>query len=647
MLLVLWRQEFFFLVVPAAGALLVRLRTRESLLLVVLTSGAVMGTCLFWLGVWALFPLLRGPSAVLWSIALVAGVAAAAWRWGRPVDLPPLTLPSRAEVIGLGLLVGLVALSILHTSTSLLEFSETMTFHVPTVASMERGNVPPINVQEPSYPLYYHYGQHVLAAALASFGRLRPPMALFVTNAWFGGLVVAYAYALGRKMIGVWAGFAAAILLFGAGTLNWITALPALTMEQVSFAKLMNPLGFPFSTGNISVGPLAWRVHGNSMAWAMCLALLVCDLFERAFRNRRFELAVGAGIALATLAPANETLYSSIATGIGLVSVLFWLRQRKIDWPQAALATLVLSIGLLLVFFTAGVIKTFLLKGSATHGASLMINWKNFGTVASFNFGGFFPPGPTGRVPIFSLRFLGDVGPLPFLLIPALVWWVLRSEWLAVHFAASALIALFFSTALTLTRYPENTCRLVNLCVVLSAIPIGLALATLPRTLKGKVARHVAVAAVGTLLLLCIVSWPLLHVGVMATATYGKKLFPPADGGHLYNLAAIDFLTENTKFDEGVLSIPYRSWAVLGSGQCAPTGSYVGGLEEFPRDSSKAVEAVDLDLFRKLGARYLYVESAGASDRQRHRIARLSAAGELQQIWVAPDQASVIYKLTN
>jgi hypothetical protein len=222
----------------------------------------------------------------------------------------------------------------------------------------------------------------------------------------------------------------------------------------------------------------------------------------------------------------------------------------------------------------------------------------------------------------------------------------LRSEWVAVHLSVSALVALFFSTALTLTRYPENTYRFVNLCVVLSTIPIGVALAAFPGAFKTKTARYVSGAAVGTLLLLCIVSWPLLHVGVVATAPHGKKLFPPADGGQLYNPAAIDFLTKNTKFNQGILSIPYRSWAVFGSGQCAPIGSYVGGREQFPRNSRKAVEAVDLDLFRKLGVRYLYVEPSGASDWQRQRIAELSAGAELRQVWVAPHQTSIIYELT-
>lgn len=142
------------------------------------------------------------------------------------------------------------------SSTPLVEFSETMIFHNPLVASMERGNVPPINFQEPPHVLYYHYGQHALAAALSSLGKLRAPMALFVTNAWFSALAVAYAYALARRMAGVGAGFAAAFLLLGAGTFNWLSALGALVTENVRFSELMNPLGLPFSTETSASVPL-------------------------------------------------------------------------------------------------------------------------------------------------------------------------------------------------------------------------------------------------------------------------------------------------------------------------------------------------------------------------------------------------------
>ena len=69
---------------------------------------------------------------------------------------------------------------------------------------------------------------------------------------------------------------------------------------------------------------------------------------------------------------------------------------------------------------------------------------------------------------------------MPYLLIPALVWSFIRSQWMAIQLSVSAMIALFLSSALTLTRYPENTYRFVSLGVTLSAIPVGVMLAAFP-----------------------------------------------------------------------------------------------------------------------------------------------------------------------
>lgn len=70
----------------------------------------------------------------------------------------------------------------------------------------------------------------------------------------------------------------------------------------------------------------------------------------------------------------------------------------------------------------------------------------------------------------------------------------------------------------------------------------------------------------------------------------------------------------------------------------------MGGSAKFPRDSSKAVETIDLELFRKLGARYLYVEPASADESQRQRIASLSASGELRQVWASSESHSAIFR---
>lgn len=71
----------------------------------------------------------------------------------------------------------------------------------------------------------------------------------------------------------------------------------------------------------------------------------------------------------------------------------------------------------------------------------------------------------------------------------------------------------------------------------------------------------------GGLVALCVANWPLLHVGVAATAAYGGNLLPPADGRHLYNTAAIDFLKERTDFKDGVSVFRIKA------GPCSAPGS--------------------------------------------------------------------------
>jgi hypothetical protein len=196
--------------------------------------------------------------------------------------------------------------------------------------------------------------------------------------------------------------------------------------------------------------------------------------------------------------------------------------------------------------------------------------------VASWNFGGYFPPSPDGRVSIVSIRFLQDVGPIPYLLVPTTVWLWRRFDGVLFHLSLSALFALFLSSAVTLTKYPENTSRFVNLCVVLGALPVGSALVAFA-TAGAQRDRALRAGAVVAAIALMIANWPLFHLGIMLS---NDRWYPPFDAGPRYNQAAIEFLTNATEFRDGILTIPYDCWDVLGAGQFVPVGSYVGDRGE-------------------------------------------------------------------
>jgi hypothetical protein len=306
-----------------------------------------------------------------------------------------------------------------------------------------------------------------------------------------------------------------------------------------------------------------------------------------------------------------------------------------------AAVTGVLGVGL--VFFTGGVLKTYFLERSATHGAHVVFEWSQLGSVASWNFGRWFPPPEAGRVPIFSLRFLQDVGPVPFLVLPALAWAALRRDSALLHLSFSALVALFLGSAMTLTKYPANTFRLVNLCVVVGAIPVGAALAALASRRALRPVRIASLVVVFASIAVLVSSWPLLHLGIAANAKH--VWYPARDGGPRYDRAAIDFLMKRTQYRDGVLSIPHDSWGVLGSGQFSPFGSFVGDRSEYQTKSGQAVGNVDRDLLRELGVRYLYVERRRAYSTQKKKLDEALAAGTMAILWQNGDGTNVLYEL--
>jgi hypothetical protein len=640
--------QALLLLVPVCGAVIVRHRTGESSGVLLATSGAALGTAIFWMIVWATMGKLSGLPSSLLAIAFLVSLAVLCATRKRAGEPPPAPIewPRTLESILFAIMFATVATSIFMTSTPLLDFSETMIFHVPLVASMQRGNVPPINMSEPPHALYYHYGQHTLAAALASFGKLHAHTALFASNAWYGAIATGYAYALARRFGGIASGFGGAVLFAGAGTLNWMTAY-RMSANLPDFFHMSTPLGWPFTTGNIAIGSFIWRVHGNSMAWAMCAAFLTVDLLDRAMRTKRFELAIAAGVALAVLAPANETLFAVIAAGTAAVPLKQWIIERKLTLKPLLLAAVTGVLGAGLVLFTGGVLKTFFLSGSATHGASIVFDWSQFGTVASWNFGGFFPPGPDHRVPIFSQRFLQDVGPVPFLLFPAYVWICARSkksDGALVHVGASAIIALFLGSAMTLTKYPENTFRLVNLCVVLGAVPAGAAFVAAPGQGGPRVLRAITTTVTLLVIAFLVSSWPLIHLGIRANQPTARW-YPPRDGGDRVDRDATDALMRRSSYRDGVLSIPYDSWGVLSSGQFSPFGSFVGDRDEYRKKSKEAVAELDLDLCAELSVRYLYVDRRKAKTEQVRRVDQLLRTEKLSVFWQSADGKTAIYEI--
>lgn len=165
------RGSLLVLLLPFAGAAMFHGWFGSASAVYLFAAGTVAAFAAYWLGLWALLRVAEPSMASLVAAALVV-VPSEFFAARRHTKLSDILGRSGASWWWACVIFGLVFASIYVSSTPLVEFSETRIFHVPLVASMSRGNVPPINLSEPPNPLYYHYGQHVFAATLHTLSGL-------------------------------------------------------------------------------------------------------------------------------------------------------------------------------------------------------------------------------------------------------------------------------------------------------------------------------------------------------------------------------------------------------------------------------------------------------------------------------------------
>ncbi len=614
-----------------------RVWLRETRPLVTYVGGSVAGLAAFWLclRVFALFALMLPFNRAAWLsyfVVTVLGLAAAT-RWRAAAtginEDHPFTL------VALLAFASFFALSVYAASGALFSFDETMTHHLPLVASMQRGNFPPMDLREPPHPLEYHWGQHLLAAGVSQITGLAPWQTLFGMNALLAGFTFLLAYALARREVSAFAAACGAVLLVAGGTLNWLSAW----RYDAPFSTLMNPLGQPFTTGNTIMGGFFWRLHTNSTTWPTCLLLLATDTLWRGVRERAqsaFAPAFAiAALLLALVAPGSETMLCAGLAG-WLIAYACTMAKREAIERQAVIRFALAGLAAaLLAPLMGGTLASFFATGSASHQARIALNLAHFGAVPSWNAAQWFADPPW--LPLWSWRFLQDAGPVPFLLLPALILALRQAKPQLMTITCVALTALIAATTLTLTQYPANMFRLVNHAVVLGALPVAAIFAALCE--RHRFTRWLAVMV----LLLLISAWPLSFAGLYQRQ--GNRFPWPnrAAARAALDESAIAWLRANTDFRDGLLPLPLDRWDVLAAGQAHPLGSFVGGRSEYHARAQHAAEQLDAASLAAAGIRYVYAIRANLPEATRTRLDEAVREGGLKLQWQSPAGDRAIY----
>lgn len=627
--------------IPLSGFTVMRAWLGEAKAISAIAGGAVLGLGMFWLALRVLASFIPFESAAWFAFAAVVVCGGLSF-----LNLLRRETPRAMERTGrlarLGLLAFAIifAVSVYAASASLFRAEETMTIHLPLVASIQRGNFPPVDLREPNHPFEYHWGQHLLAAGIAQIAGVQSWLALFFSNALLAGLAFLLAYSIARREVGRFGAAIAGVMATVGGTLNWLSA-SQFTNSARDFAELMNPLGYPFTTGNVIVGGFFWRLHANSSTWPFCLLLLGIELLWRGARDTRPLLfLIPAALLLAMVAPSSETMFCVGIAGVLAGVALARLGRTALSWRRVSLLVLVAVAAIALAPFMGGVLRSFLQTGSASHQAKILVNTQHFGSVRSLDFVPFFRDSPW--LPIFSWRFLQDAGPVPWLLVPVLSLAAWRSAWRMSCLALVALAGLVAATTFTLTQIPHDTFRLVNHATVIGAIPVGAFLGELVTNVRVNRVRLLFVGLLTTVVATLVTAWPLSHLGI--NRVRDRFAWPTQlEFATVYDERAIGWLQTRTNFQDGIVTIPLERWNILGSGQTTPTGSKHSGGPEYRGKAQAAVSRFDLRALSALGVKYLYVAGDGVPLELRAQIDTAADNGTLE--FQLKGSSGVIYSL--
>jgi hypothetical protein len=516
--------------------------------------------------------------------------------------------------------------------------------HLPLVAVMARGDIPPHFYLDPKLHFAYHYGLHILAAAFVNVGGLFPWSAWDLSRGAAYGLAAVLAWAWMRRMtgsrLGAWVG---AVLVSVAGGTRWLLlALPPAWLDRMAAALQLQPTAllagstfsqamrgslafqgggptpFPFAFTNTNFAPLNYQL-GSSGALSNATILVLLLLAG----SRRLNLGSSAlfGVLLGGLALSAEHAFVPLCIGLSVVSLVPG-RQKPVVGTSSALPRhlwVILLVGILLALVQGGYITQaasvfFNVCLTALASVGLPIPGTSAFAVPSATGGHFlvgfglrWPPalfsGHLGPLLLFlpgqATILLAELGPAIVLALPVSIYFFHRRrprQWLLTSLAVAALtslaIALFF-------RYgvDRQTTRLSGTALWIWVV-VGFPLAWRwwqHRSFMPKVVGGLAYATtiLGGIVLLVVELMAIPHPQLSYFIEYGDAKI------------SRDYWDRIGPQDRVYDPVPERSVTLFGRPVYARTNVYIDAQTVLPEWRSLRIEPHDL---LRAGYTYVYVD---------------------------------------
>ncbi|MSU74469.1 hypothetical protein EXS57_01685 [Candidatus Kaiserbacteria bacterium] len=515
----------------------------------------------------------------------------------------------------------------------------------PTAVTIAQGNVPPVQIFNPSEPLRYHYAPDLLAAATAKVTGMSIFPAYDLQRAIFSGGLFLLAFALVLMFFpgGYAVAFWGALAMLYAGSLSFlnifsgVSGLYAVYLGNQEVAAPFKFISDIIIGGNFTLPTInaVVTLHWGAMAFA--LLLLAAYIYMYLLRShgsdiRRVLVFVVGGLVLALQALVAEPYFAVFCAALVVVPLgvyvgtRAWARTKKILVTSA----LLLLIAVPVAYVQGGLLYAAVAQILHLH-SDIIANEAVMFTSADDNLSLFKLGTPLtlyDGTQVYNLHFLADFVLLLVLLVPALVFLFRRQfEW-AVLMASLVLMCFLTPFVVDSDYWVQGIVmvRFFNPINMLAGLVIGVFLGYLYSHARDRWHR-VAIAAIGFVL----IAQGLFTHAVWATLGYppGGPLNPDAallaPRGSMvadayrwvkdHTLANSLFFIVNGELECGNSGAP-NCLFIYNTGRMAPTYQHqgVGGDSSVETSSPEKADlfratsmTCDVAALRELGFSYLFV----------------------------------------
>jgi len=518
----------------------------------------------------------------------------------------------------------------------------------PTGVVMAEGNFPPVEIFNPTDPLYYHYAPELFSAATHKVTGMPIYLAHDLQQAIFSGLLFLLGFFLIKLFFkdDVIAIFSSLSMMY-AGSLvffNILNGIPILFRKFILGQEVHAPFKFVYDAivGEYTTPVInsVAKMHWGTMAFVLMVVVVYIYFFllRKENKDHRIPAFFAGGFLLALLALVSEAYFAVLFVVIFFFPFVFFFFKR--DWMSAkkifATSFFLLLITFPIAFFQGGLLRPAVeeqLGLSSDKGAYDAVLRTNDQSNLNNNSDSFNLSPPWllyDNRPVYDTLFLSEFILLLGALIPALVFLFKRRFQLALFLAG--LLLLSFSIPLIIssdfTDLSGQMNRFFLPIPLFGGLVIGLALTTLYLSSQRKLLKWAILFF--TIILMAQGLWThfiWLSFGLSPGGSWNPNASFFAQEGTL-EVDAYNWVKENTSVDDlfliikdnyvecGPSTMPNCPF-VINTGRMAPAfalNGVLGDTEFFKTSSlgkaalfSEVSKSCDSNILRELNYSYVYV----------------------------------------